>query len=187
MCARNRTAVLSALICTTWLSAAAVPAYAVPIDVDMTDDVWTITAFDTGGNDWTGSTLIFESQVASVDDWLLSGYFYWESNLGPFGRENFTGTLFSDRSLHLVGMELVAPINGIILGEYFAELAPSGDEIINGTWQADVAFLPTDGWTATRASTQPEVAVPEPAILALFGLGLTVLVTMRRRQPRPVN
>jgi hypothetical protein len=183
MCSRNRTAVLSTLACTAWLSVASVPAYGVPIAVDMTTDVWTITAFDTGGNDWTGSTLNFESQTASADDWLLSGYFYWESDLGPFGRENFTGTLFSDRSLHLVGTELVAPFNGIILGEYFAELALSGDEIINGTWQANVPFLPTDGWTATRATTAQDPAIPEPATLALFGLGLTVLIAMRRRQP----
>ena len=39
----------------------------------MTTGVWTITAADTGGNDWSGSTLKFETQVASNDDWLSRG------------------------------------------------------------------------------------------------------------------
>ncbi len=152
-----------------------VPVSAAPVQVDMTTGVWTISASDTAGNNWSGSTLTFETQVADNDNWMLSGNFYWESDTGFFGGENFTGTLFSDRSLELEGIELVAPINNIILGQYFAELAPSNNNIINGTWQADVPFIPTNGWTASRA------VVPLPAAAWLFGFSLIGLVSLARR------
>ncbi len=149
---------------------------ATPVAVDMTSGVWTITASDTGGNNWSGSTLTFETQTASNDDWLLSGYFNWESDTGFFGRENFTGTLFLDRSLQLEGFELVPPINNIILGQYFSELALSNNDIINGTWQANVPFIPTNGWTASRA------VVPLPATAWLFCSGLLGLIGISKRK-----
>ena len=151
-------------------------ASAAPIDVDMTSDTWIVTALDTAGNNWSGSTLNFETQVASGDDWLLSGYFYWNNDTGTnYGRENLTGTLSSDRSLSLAGYELVAPISSIIMGEYFAELAPSDAEIINGTWQSNVPYVPTNGWTAAR------MVVPVPAAVWLFVSGLLGLVGVAKR------
>ena len=126
---------------------------AAPIVVDMTSGIWTITASDTANNDWSGSTITFETQTANNENWLLSGYFEWKSDTGFFGRENFTGTLFSDRTLQLEGTELVPPINNIILGQYFSELASSNNDIINGTWRANTPFIPTNGWTATRSVT----------------------------------
>ncbi|MCK9553748.1 VPLPA-CTERM sorting domain-containing protein [Aquamicrobium sp.] len=149
---------------------------AIPIDIDMTSGTWIVTAFDTAGNNWSGSTLNFESQVASGDDWLLSGYFYWNNETGTsYGRENFAGTLSYDRSLYLEGHELVAPISNIIMGEYFAELSVSDAEIINGTWQSGVPYVPTDGWTAAR------MVVPVPAAVWLLGSGLLGLVGVAKR------
>ena len=148
---------------------------AAPISVDMTTGVWDVTAFDTSGTDWSASTLIFETQTASNDDWLLTGYFDWVGSNGAFGRENFTGTLFLDRSLELSGFEHVPPTSGIILGDYFADLALSNNDIVGGTWQANVPFVPTNGWTATRV-------VPVPAAVWLFGSGLIGLVGMARRK-----
>ena len=149
---------------------------AAPVAVDMTSGIWIITASDTAGNDWSGSTLTFETQTESNDDWLLSGYFNWESDTGLFGRENFTGTLFSDRSLQLEGFELVPPINNIILAQYFSELSLSNNDIINGTWQANVPFIPTNGWTASRS------VVPLPAAAWLFGTGLLGLIGLSKRK-----
>jgi len=139
---------------------------AAPVTVDMTNGVWTISAADTGGNDWSGSILRFETQVADNNNSLLSGFFEWTSDTGFFGRENFTGTLFLDRSLQLDGFELVPPSNGIILGQYFADLALSNNDIVDGTWQTNVHFLPTNVWTASRA------VVPVSAAVWLFSSGL---------------
>jgi hypothetical protein len=168
---RNLYHILLICICFT-----ATSVYAAPVSVDMTTGVWTITAADSGGNDWSGSTLKFETQVASNDDWLLSGYFEWTSDTGYFGRENFTGTLFFDRSLQLDGFELVPPTNGIIVGQYFAELALSNNNIVNGTWQSNVPYIPTNGWTASRA------VVPVPAAVWLFGSGLIGLIGIAKRK-----
>ena len=162
-------------VCACVITFTSLAASAAPIPVDMTTGVWTITAFDTGGNDWSGSTLTIETQTAATDDWLLSGYFFWDNGAGAFGRENFTGTLFLDRSLELSGFELVSATSGIIIGDYFADLALSNNDIVDGTWVADGAFLPTDGWTATRP-------VPVPAAAWLFGSGLLGLVGMARRK-----
>lgn len=154
----------------------AVSVSAAPVSVDMTSGIWTITASDTGGNDWSGSQLIFETQVSNNNDWLLTGYFDWITDTGLFGRENFTGTLFEDRSLQLNGFELVPPTNGIIIGQYFSELGLSNNDIVNGTWQANVPFIPTNGWTASRS------VVPVPSAIWLFGSGLIGLIGIAKRK-----
>lgn len=135
----------------------------------MTSGVWTISAFDTGGNDWSGSQLTFKTQTSNNNDWLFTGYFYWTSDT-DFGRENFTGTLFEDRSLQLNGFELVPPTNGIIVGQYFSELGLSNNDIVNGTWRANVSYIPTNGWTASRS------VVPVPAAVWLVCSGLIGLI-----------
>ena len=62
------------------------------------------------------------------------------------------------------------------MGQYFAELALSNNDIVNGTWQSNVPFIPTNGWTASRT------VVPVPAAVWLFGSGLIGLVGLARRK-----
>ena len=151
---------------------------AIPAGFDATDGTWIISATDTSGLTWDGSTLNFESQVANGDDFSLEGYFFWEGSNGSFGRENFTGTLFSDNSIELSGFEIVAPASSIVTANYFALLADSGTEIINGSW--DGSGIPSDDWSAVL-----QVApVPVPAAVWLFGSGLIGLIGMRKKSSK---
>lgn len=137
------------LIATSFVSAA-------PIAVDMTLGIWTITGADIAGNDWSGSTINFETQIANNNDWLVSGYFDWVcTNCAPFGRENFAGTLFEDRTIHVEGTEIVQPASGIILGIYDAELGLSNNDLFNGRWGGP--GIPSNMWSASRT------VVPIPA------------------------
>ncbi len=126
--------------------------------VDLTAGTWNISAVDKSGLTWEGSTLIFESQTAEEEEeeeddddddniYLLKGHFNWIGSNGSFGRENFTGTLFSDNTLKLSGFELAGPRSGIVICNYFAILADNGTEIINGSW--DGSGIPSDDWSAT--------------------------------------
>ena len=149
---------------------------AAPVSVDMTSGIWTITGSDIAGNNWSGSTINFETQVADNNDWLLSGYFEWVcGNCSAFGRENFTGTLFEDRTMHMEGNEIVQPASGIIPGIYDAELALSNNDIVNGEWGGPVG-IPSNMWTASRA------AVPIPAAVWLFGSGLLGLIGIAKKK-----
>ena len=149
-------------------------ANAIPVGFDATDGTWVISATDTSGLTWDGSTLIFESQTANGSDFLLEGYFIWTGSNGAFGRENFTGTLFSNNTIELSGFELVAPTSGIVLANYFAILADSGTEIINGSW--DGSGIPSNDWSAVLQAT---TAVPEPESILLFGIGIVGLFGLK--------
>lgn len=87
---------------------------------------------------------------------------------GVFGRENFTGTLFSDNTIELTGFEIVTPSNGIVSGIYSGILSASGTEIINGLWGPVGTGIP-GSWSAVQT-------VPIPAAAWLFGSGLLGLI-----------
>ena len=97
--------------------------------IDLTNAEWNITGSDDGGGLWDGSTIHFESQVSNNQNYDLTGYFDWigsGNQTGSFGRENFTGTLFSDNRIQIIGFEIEPPAQGIVFAAYSAELAPSG-------------------------------------------------------------
>jgi hypothetical protein len=128
---------------------------AAPVDVDLTKGTWLVSGTDVSGIRWDGSTLIFENQTVQGDNLSLAGQFNWIGSNGSFCRENFTGTLFANRELALSGFAIVQPAAGIVLGNYFAILAESGKEIVNGSWTG--SGIPSNDWSATLAP------VPLPA------------------------
>lgn len=156
-------------------------ANAIPVGFDATNGIWNISATDFSGLTWDDSTLKFESQTADGSGFLLEGYFNWVGSNGAYGRENFTGTLFSDNTIQLSGFELVVPTSGIVTGNYFAILADSGTEIINGSW--DGLGIPSDDWSAVlQAGTLPPPgAIPEPGSIFLFGIGMLGLLGLKRK------
>ncbi len=149
-------------------------AHAIPVGFDATNGTWIISATDNAGLSWDGSTLTFESQVASGAGFLLEGYFFWEGSNGSFGRENFTGTLSADNSLNLSGFELVAPASGIVTANYFAILDDLGTNFINGSWSG--SGIPSDDWSASLQSP-----VPVPGAIWLFASGLIGLAGVARK------
>jgi len=133
--------------------------------VDLTAGTWLVQGIDTGGTTWNSSTLVFETQTVQGQDFSLSGHFNWIGSRGQFGRENFTGTLFSNSNLQLSGLEIVRPSIGIGVANYFATVAGSGTEIVNGSWNG-AGVTPSSNWSATLAP------VPLPGAVLLFGTGL---------------
>ena len=157
------------------LSLYALPVSAIPI---LTGGVWTITGTDIRGGVWTGSTITFENQLASGTDFSVDGYFYWTGNNGAYyGRENFTGTLFSNNHLTVLGIGLVPPTSGIVTSvTYNADVSADGHNMINGTWGGN--GIPSNAWTAIRDAAP----VPVPAAVWLLGSGLGfVFLTLRKR------
>ena len=145
-------------------------------NASLTTAPWTVTGDDDGGGIW-GETLVFETQVANGLDYDLTGYFYWVGSgnqTGAFGRENFTGTLFSDNTIELTGFEIVAPSIGIVLGIYSGMLSASDTEIVNGLWGPVGTGIP-GSWSAVQT-------VPVPAAAWLFGGGLLGLIGVARRK-----
>ncbi|TPQ29834.1 hypothetical protein [Methylomonas koyamae] len=151
-------------------------ANAAPVNVDLTSGTWLVSGGDTSGVSWNGSTLVFETQIAIGDSLSLTGYFDWVGSNGSFGRERFTGTLFANREIELSGFEIVQPARGIGLTNYFAELAVSGTEIINGTWSGPV--IPSNNWSA-RLAPAP---VPLPAAVWPFLSGLIAIAAFRSKK-----
>ena len=89
---------------------------AAPVEVDLTKGTWLVSGTDVSGIRWDSSTLTFENQTVQGDNLSLAGQFNWIGSNGPFGRENFTGTLFANRELALSGFAIVQPAAGIVLG-----------------------------------------------------------------------
>ncbi|TKB66780.1 MAG: hypothetical protein E8D52_13900 [Nitrospira sp.] len=149
--------------------------HAALINADLTAGTWLVKGIDNGGNRWDGSTLVFEQQTVQGQDFSLSGYFNWVGSGGQFGRENFTGTLFSNQDLKLSGFEIVHPSIGLGLANYFATLAGSGTEIVNGSWSG-TAITASNNWSATLAP------VPLPAAILLFVPGLVGIGVLANRK-----
>ncbi len=168
----NRTSIYISIILAATFSST--PANSIPIGFDSTNGTWNITATDSLGITWNESTLNFNSQTLSGSDFLLEGYFFWQSNNGAFGRENFTGTLFSNNTLELTGFELIEPTSGIITANYFAILNDSGTQFINGSW--DGSGTPSNDWSASVS------AVPIPSAIWLFGSGLVSLIGLGKKR-----
>jgi hypothetical protein len=141
----------------------------------LTAGVWTISGSDEARNNWTGSTITFETQSAIGNDDSVSGYFYWTGNGGSYyGRENFAGTLFENNHLTVGGFELVPPTSGIVTGVTFeADITADGHHMVNGTWGG--VGIPSQAWTAVQA-------VPEPSNLALLLPGLAMLAFATRKR-----
>jgi hypothetical protein len=102
------------------LAAASKAVIAAPISIDLTSSTWLVSGVDSKGTKWHSSTLIFETQTATGDNLVLTGYFDWLGSNGGFGRERFTGVLLSNREIELSGYEIVQPASGIGLTNYFA-------------------------------------------------------------------
>jgi hypothetical protein len=110
---------------------------------------WLLTGNDVAGNSWNGSTITFESQTDQGGNYSLSGYFNWVGSNGAYGRENFTGTLFANNKLQLIGTEIVNPAFGIVTSNYNADLAPGEKNIVNGSWDSNNA-IPSYAWSAAQ-------------------------------------
>ena len=138
-------------------------------------NIWTITGNDDAGNIWDGSTITFEEQSAIVDGFHVAGYFNWADNHGHFGRENFSGTLFSSNHLTVSGYEIVSPASGLGLGIYDADVTIDGTHMINGTWIGP--GTPSHNWSAVQSP------VPEPSIYVLLLAGLVIVgLQMKNRK-----
>ena len=135
--------------------------------VDLTSGYWLVTGHDSFVYD--GSKLYFQSQMPNGDDYLLNGYFDWIStDGGHYGREVIQGTLFSDFSLHLNGIQILPPASGIGLANYEAEVKADGSEIINGIW-----YSPSGVWSAKH--------VPIPGAIWLLCTGLVGLIGLKNK------
>ena len=175
--------------------------------IDLTNAEWNITGSDDGGGLWDGSTIHFESQVSNNQNYVLTGYFDWigsGNQTGSFGRENFTGTLFSDNRIQIIGFEIEPPSQGIVFAAYSAELAPSGTEMINGIWgltaggpnvipgswsanqsvgtQTPTTPVPTIPSAPVTPATPTPAAVPVPMAVWLFSSGLFGLFGLSRNK-----
>jgi len=150
--------------------------------VNLTQAQWLVAGDDDGGGTWNDSILVFESQILNGLDYELSGYFEWiggGNQTGSYGRENFTGTLFSNNQIELIGFEIVPPSYRVIYGGYSGLLSTSGHEIINGRWAA-LADGP-DGIPGSWSAVQ---AVPVPAAVWLLASGLIGLISIAKRRCR---
>jgi len=148
--------------------------------VTLTQAQWIIAGNDAGGGIWDGSILVFESQVQNGSDYELSGYFEWigsGNQTGSYGRENFTGTLFSDNQIELIGFEIVPPSYNVVYGGYSGILSAAGHEITNGYWGSLA-----DGPSGIPGSWSAVQAVPVPAAVWLFGSGLIGFIGIARRK-----
>lgn len=143
--------------------------------VDLTTGTWLVKGIDLDGTTWNNSTLVFATQTTQGQDFALTGFFNWKGSGGQFGRENFTGTLFSNQALNLSGFEIVRPSIGLGLGNYSATLAGSGTDIINGSWTGG-GVTPSSNWSASLAP------VPLPSALLLFLPGLLGIGVMANRK-----
>lgn len=149
--------------------------HAALVNVDLTAGTWLVKGIDNGSTRFDGSTLVFETQTLQGQDFSLTGYFNWVGSGGQFGRENFTGTLFSNQDLlQLSGFEIVRPSIGLGIANYSATLA-SATEIVNGSWNG-AGVTPSSNWSATLTP------VPLPTAAVLFVPGLLGLVTLANRK-----
>jgi len=136
----------------------------------LTDGYWDVSASDHCAN-WDDTVLVFTSQNTHNEKVLLTGYFDWMSATGTqSGREIFTGILYPDMALKLIGIEIDPgyPWLGIRFTRYEAEMKPSSDEILNGTW----------GNGSTLSAVQ---VVPIPGAAWLLGTGLIGFIGIRRK------
>lgn len=129
--------------------------------VVLTGRTWTLTSFDQAGTNWSGSTLVFTSQVADVAGGQeIEGFFDWASDGDPRGRELFRGTLDSSGHLAFEGYELQNPV-AIILGRYQADLGADGNSLLDGSWSDGIP----GAWSAKALPFQglPDLSISTPA------------------------
>ena len=138
---------------------------------DLTNRQWLVSGTDTRGVSWNGSTLNFQTQTPSGNAFTVTGYFFWTSTVGEFGRENFNGVLGANNRISLDGFQIVAPASGIVIGHYEADLTADGTRLINGTWSGST--IP-GVWSA--------VAVPEVSTWAMLLAGSAIVVVATRRR-----
>lgn len=132
--------------------------------VDLTQGVWNVTGTDTANVNWNGSTLIFQTQTPTGDDFAVTGYFYWTGTGGRSGRENFTGTLFADNRLQLTGTQIVQPASQISLKTYAARVSADGRSITNGTMTPVATGQGAAGtWIGSRTVTTTAGLTPQHA------------------------
>ena len=118
-------------------------AWTKPPVVDLTGS-WTLTAHDANGVDWSGSTLVFESQYPVEGNYRLVGQMNLYRNGVYDSYQRIWGLLYPDGTLDL-------PIYAVsikygIYPKYKAKLNVAGDRIIEGTWLG----TPAGTWSAVR-------------------------------------
>jgi hypothetical protein len=121
-----------------------------PSVADLTQGTWTV-AGTLAGTNWSGSTLVFQSQTPVGADFAVTGYFDWITGTTARGRELFTGTLLADNTIRLTGTQLQQPVN-LTLGVYVAQLSADGNMILGGTKGPVPTGLPVGAgsWGAAR-------------------------------------
>ena len=119
--------------------------------------------------DYSGSLLVFDTQVANGLDYDITGYFDWYRNGNYVGTELFSGIFFEDNTLQFAGYQLINP-NSISLANYSGLVTEDGNSIVNGIW-----WPPQGTWEATRA-------VPLPASIWFLSSVVIGLFCIRKRK-----
>ena len=107
---------------------------AIAAPVNLTSGYWDVIGADTTDT-WNNSTLYFESQILDGENYLLTGYFWWENNTSTaYGKEAFDGTLFSNLTFVLDGYLVPPMVGDIAPAHYTGVVREDGSHITNGTW-----------------------------------------------------
>jgi len=146
---------------------------AIAAPVNLTSGYWDVIGADT--DTWNNSTLYFENQILDGENYLLTGYFWWENNARTkYGKEVFEGTLFPDLTFSLDG-HLVGHTVGIVSSYYTGLINEDGSQITNGTWGGPGGAI--GQWSASHV-------VPIPGAVRLLGSGLIGLGTINRKKKK---
>lgn len=111
--------------------------------VDLTGS-WTLTAHDADGADWSGSTLVVESQYPVEGAEQLVGQMNRYRNGVYQGYERIWGRFYPDGTLDLPTYAVSTKYG--LFPKYKAQLNVAGNQIIEGIWLG----TPAGTWTAVR-------------------------------------
>lgn len=120
-----------------------------PVDVDLTVGSWILTANDTSGSSWSGSTLTFTQQVVSGNNYTLLAHVNFVRNGLPNGSEDFRGTLYGNGRLEMSGYS-VPPGFNLTTADWQALLNVPGNQFLNGSWSRPDGMVIAGNWTAVR-------------------------------------
>jgi hypothetical protein len=126
---------------------------AAPPKPNLAIGTWTLQdAVDRQGQDWSDSTLKFESQEETPGGLALKGTFTWRLQGHLLGTESFSGHYLSTgREIILDGLAVSNP-RILAVGSYSAVVANDERSLVNGHWGSTMTNeAGTPGkWEATR-------------------------------------